>query len=72
MAVADRIPHIDYVRTCHIESEQTGARDQDFEACKRDEEGALDQLNKQWAKFSSTDKGKCVETTTGGYLPSYV
>jgi hypothetical protein len=72
IAVADRVPHVDYAQTCRIESQQTGAPQQDYDACKHDEEAALDQLSKQWSKYSSTDRGNCVQSTTGGYLPSYV
>ena len=72
MTVADRVPQVDYVKTCRVESKDTGASDQDFGACQRDEEAARDKLNKQWATYSSTDKANCVSSATAGYLPSYV
>jgi hypothetical protein len=70
--VADTIPRVNYTQTCRIESQQTGATEQDREACDRDEEAALDQLKKDWSKYSAGDKGNCISSTTGGYLPSYV
>ena len=72
VTVADRVPQVDYVKTCRVESKDTGASDQDFGACQRDEEAARDKLSKQWATYSSTDKANCVSSATAGYLPSYV
>ena len=72
VTVADRVPQVDYVKTCRVESKDTGASDQDFGACQRDEEAARDKLNKQWATYSSTDKANCISSATAGYLPSYV
>ena len=72
VTVADRVPQVDYVKTCRVESKDTGASDQDFGACQRDEEAARDKLSKQWATYSSTDKANCISSATAGYLPSYV
>lgn len=72
LPVADSIPHVNYGQTCRIESQATGSSDQDREACDRDEEAALTQLKKQWSTYSSSDKGNCLQSTTAGYLPSYV
>ena len=37
MTVADHVPRVDYLKTCRVESKDTGASDQDFGACQRDD-----------------------------------
>ena len=69
MMVADRVPAVDIAKTCRIEA---GSAEQDYAACVTDEETARGQLTEQWTTFSATDKGNCVQSTTGRYLPSYV
>ena len=43
-----------------------------MEACTRDELTARDQISKQWAQFSQTDKTRCIRLATLGSEPSYV
>jgi hypothetical protein len=43
----------------------------DIDICIADEQGARDQLVKEWAQFSGTAKDRCVRASRE-YLPSYV
>jgi len=69
------IPNIDLEKLCHsAEGEMndiygTGTANA-FDSCMNDEKGAREQLVKDWATFSASDKALCVAPMD--YLPSYV
>jgi hypothetical protein len=72
IAVADRVPNIDIKRTCRDAATVTGALPrQAMDACIADEQGARDELVKDWAQFSGASKTQCVHASSD-YLPSYV
>jgi hypothetical protein len=72
ITVADGVPNIDIAKTCRNSATVTGTRTQeDVDACIVDEQGARDELVKEWAQFSGAYKAQCVRASTD-YLPSYV
>jgi hypothetical protein len=72
IAVADDVPNIDVKRTCRNAAAVTGTlTQQDIDSCVADEQGARDQLVKEWAQFSGVSKTRCVRASAE-YLPSYV
>ena len=72
VAVADAVPNIDVAKTCRNSATVTGTlTQQDIDVCVADEQGARDELIKEWAQFSVASKTHCVHASTD-YLPSYV
>ncbi len=52
IAVADGVPNIDVTKTCRNSATVTGTlTQQDIDICVSDEQGARDQLVKEWAQF---------------------
>ena len=70
------VPTIDIQGTCHaavgvmagMTGESTAQRD--LNGCLSSEQAAREQLTKQWATYSSTEKAQCVQPSV--YLPSYI
>ena len=73
IAVADGVPKIDIKKTCRNAATVTGtlSKQQDIDACIADEQGARDELVKNWAQFPAVSKAQCVHASTD-YLPSYI
>jgi hypothetical protein len=72
IAVAGGVPNIDVKKTCRNSATVTGTLTQDdIDSCISDEQGARDELVKQWAQFSGTGKDRCVRASAD-YLPSYI
>src|SRR5450631_849604 len=72
IAVADGVPKIDVKKTCRNAATVTGTLTQQaIDACIADEQGARDELVKNWAQFSAAAKAHCVHMSMD-YLPSYV
>jgi hypothetical protein len=72
IAVAAGVPNIDVKSTCRNAATVTGVlTQQDIESCIADEQGARDELVKDWAQFSAASKTQCVHASKD-YLPSYV
>jgi hypothetical protein len=72
IAVADGVPQIDVKKTCRNGATVTGTLTrQAIDACIADEQGARDELIKNWAQFSAASKTQCVHVSRD-YLPSYV
>jgi hypothetical protein len=72
VAVADGVPNIDVKKTCRNAATVTGTlTQQDIDICVADEQGARDELVKDWAQFSVASKTQCVHASRD-YLPSYV
>jgi hypothetical protein len=70
ITVADGVPKIDVKRTCRNAATGTVTQ-QDIAACIADEQGAHDELVKNWSQFSAAARAQCVHTSTD-YLPSYI
>jgi hypothetical protein len=63
-----KVPHYDVAVTCG-----EPARDgQDKDTCRKDEEEARKQLNKQWTQFTKAGRSNCIQTTAIGGRRSYV
>jgi hypothetical protein len=67
--VADGPPRFNTQPTCNGAATANGAvRD----VCLDKEKQARDELGRQWASFPGADRGRCVESTAAGGIPSYV
>jgi hypothetical protein len=69
------IPNIDLEKLCRAAEGATSdiygtATTNEFESCMTDEKSAREQLVKDWATFSASDKELCLQPMD--YLPSYV
>jgi hypothetical protein len=69
------LPKIDLEKVCRASEKEinavfTGINRDVFAACMSDEKAAQEQLQKDWATFSTSDKARCV--LPNDYLPSYV
>lgn len=72
IAVVGGVPDINLKTTCDAAASVTGDTTQnDIDGCFADERDAHDQLVKQWAQYTGTDKDRCVRASSD-YLPSYV
>jgi hypothetical protein len=71
-----QIPHINIEETCRAAARAMvglmggSTTEQDVNACLDSEQKAREQIIKDQATYSSTDKGRCMRTKV--YLPSYV
>jgi hypothetical protein len=68
-------PNIDLQKVCRASEKEINAVFTDinrdvFAACMNDEKAAQEQLSKDWATFSTSDRARCV--LPKDYLPSYV
>jgi hypothetical protein len=75
-AARAQVPSVDIRQTCRAAASamvlMQGSRtsEKDFEQCMSAEQAARDQIAKDWATFSATDKERCLQTKV--YLPSYI
>jgi hypothetical protein len=62
VAVADRVPEFDIVRSCKLDFAATAGLsvDQSLKNCVNDEKKARQQLGSQWLKFSASGKAECI------------
>ena len=74
VAVADRVPEFDIVRSCKLDLAATAGLsvDQSLKNCVSDEKRARQQLGSQWSKFSASSKAECIPQEKIGGTPSYV
>jgi hypothetical protein len=74
--VADVVPKFDIARGCRLDSAQafdpSAGMNETIKRCVADEQGAMEQLQKQWPQFHETDKTQCIEETKIGGTASYV
>jgi hypothetical protein len=63
-----KVPHYDLAVTCG----EPARYGQDKETCRKDEEEARKQLNKQWTQFTKAGRSNCIQTTAIGGRPTYV
>jgi hypothetical protein len=74
-AASSGVPTADIATTCRTSEKALiaifGAETlQNFESCMNSENGAREQIVKNWQDFSAGARQRCVNTT--GYMPSYV
>jgi len=67
MVAVGNVPHYDVAVTCG----ETARGGQDKDSCRKDEEEARKQLNKQWTQFSKAGRSNCIQTTAIGGQLSY-
>ena len=74
VAVADRVPEFDIVRSCKLDLAATSGLsvDQSLKNCVNDEKRARQQLASQWSKFPAAGKAECIPQESIGGTPSYV
>ncbi len=72
--VADTVPRYDVRPTCRaaVDLIAGGAGGRTVENCLAGEEGARKELEKDWSKFPSAERSRCVATMGNGGSPSYV
>src|SRR5262245_22397841 len=63
-----KVPRYDVAVTCGA-AVRSG---RDGDTCRRDEEGARNQLNQQWTQFTAAARSNCMQTITIGGRPSYL
>jgi len=73
LAPSDAVPSLDIPKTCRETGEAAmrlipGSGDA-VDACLRSEQSAREQMAKDWAGYSSSDKARCIRPAA--YLPSY-
>jgi hypothetical protein len=71
LLVADGVPKLDIEPSCRAAA-NTRVQGRDADACRRDEQEALNRLREQWGQFSANDRSHCVRLTGAGGGPSYV
>jgi hypothetical protein len=68
------LPNLDIKRACRASEKAVAAiftlTSDIFTSCMNDEQEAREQLKKDWASFSASNKAKCIQPQE--YLPSYV
>ena len=71
ITVADSVPRIDVSPSCRAAANGMVGLKQDMSVCLEDENGARDQLVKEWSQFSSQDRTRCTRVATSGSSPTY-
>src|SRR5262245_36395227 len=74
-AASSRVPTVDIAITCRTSEKALiaifGAEtQQNFQSCMTSENGAREQIVKNWQSYPAGARQRCVNTT--GYMPSYV
>jgi hypothetical protein len=71
LIAVDSVPNLNVEPSCrHVVARASPIRT--MEACLHDEEQAPDQLRREWARFTATEKSECVEVAKLAEEPSYV
>jgi hypothetical protein len=72
VAVADRVPDLNFEPICRDGGAQTLGVKDDSAICMRDEKEARDQLAQKWDQFDSADRTRCVRMSTTERTASYI
>jgi hypothetical protein len=72
IAVADRVPDLNFEPICRQAAEENPEITNDFETCSRDERAARAQLSREWGVSESTDRSRCVRLSSSNGGASYV
>src|SRR5947209_18738885 len=72
IATADRVPKIDVNRTCRMSAQDGSTPGQELQVCIASQNGARDELAKEWTKYSAGDRQRCTSLAISGCFPSYV
>jgi hypothetical protein len=71
-AVADRIPQVNFERTCREATSGELAVTDRFSVCMQDESAARNELAKSWNGFDAEDRTRCARMATTGQSASYI
>jgi hypothetical protein len=72
MAVAERVPQLNYEPICReVASGKVGIKDS-FETCVQGESIAREKLGREWNGFNAADRASCVRSATLDHTASYV
>ena len=71
IAAARGIPTIDIAPSCRAAAKGSVGMQQDYESCRKSEDGAREALIKQWSTFLPADRGSCYRLTTTGTPGTY-
>jgi hypothetical protein len=70
--VAGEVPKLNIEPSCKTAGVEGMALGRTTQSCLNDENGARDQLVKDWSSFSASDKSHCRSMVSTGGSPSYV
>jgi hypothetical protein len=70
--VADRVPELNIEPSCRAAKSAGLSADRSEDSCKRDENKARQQLEKEWGGFAASERRRCINLTHSGGSPSYV
>jgi hypothetical protein len=71
IAVADRVPHLDVATSCRTATKAVVGLGQTMDGCLKSENGARDQLAKEWSSFPAPDRSSCLTLTRTGTTGTY-
>jgi hypothetical protein len=72
MAVADRVPQVNFERTCReATTGELGLNDK-LNVCIDDERAARDQLVRDWNGYDAEDRARCARMATMDHTASYI
>ncbi|HZO44334.1 MAG TPA: hypothetical protein VFB68_00485 [Xanthobacteraceae bacterium] len=71
IAFAQGVPTINIDPTCRAAAKGSAGMQQDYDSCRKSEEGARDVLAQQWTSFLAADRGSCYRLTTTGTPGTY-
>jgi hypothetical protein len=62
--VADQVPKLDFMPSCRASADGILGVKQDIDSCVQSENGARDDLAKQWSSFPAADRASCTRLVT--------
>jgi len=71
IAVADPVPTFNVEPSCRQAASGDIGIKQDLSVCLNDEQGARQQLVKEWGEFPSADRSLCTRLSRTGGTPTY-
>jgi hypothetical protein len=71
VAAADRAPSLNVTPSCRAAATMGGEGGRTIDSCLKSEQNAREQIDREWTHFSPIDRSQCVQTTTGGFEPTY-
>jgi hypothetical protein len=72
VAVADRLPVLNFEETCREATSGARRTNDKLEACIADEKRARDQLAGKWSSLDPAARTRCSRASTSGYAASYL
>lgn len=70
-AAQQGVPTIDIGPTCRAAAQGSVGLQQDYDSCRKSEEGARDILVQHWSSYLAADRGSCFRLTTTGTPGTY-